>query len=144
MGIQFTEENLASIKAGIQETFESICEEQPILRDKGNGKEFDGIISSISFVGKASVIMAIGLPKQTAIGITSKFVGFELDYESSDMTDIVKELANILGGDLSARLIDLGFENQISLPNIISGNHIRILLSEASNSTLLNYKTSAD
>jgi chemotaxis protein CheX len=89
------------------------------------------VIAIISLVGQVEWSVFIGLPKDTACGVAAKFAGFEIPFESSDMGDAVGELANILAGDVKARLDAKGVKANISLPTVIRAQDIHVLLQRA-------------
>ena len=72
--------------------------------------------------------MMLGFPKDCATGLVAKFTGFELDYESPDMGDVVGEMANVLAGDVVSRLRDGCVKVAMSLPTIIKGADVEPLL----------------
>ncbi|MEE9258957.1 MAG: chemotaxis protein CheX, partial [Nitrospinaceae bacterium] len=73
-------------------------------------------------------LLMLVLPKSSAQPIVSKFCGFDIDYDSPDMGDVVGELANVLGGDIVARLGKDGMKVAMSLPTIMRGHDVEPLL----------------
>ncbi len=88
----------------------------------------DGVVGIISFVGDVSWLLMLALPKQSACNIASGFCGFEIDYDSPDMGDVVGELANVLAGDIVARLAQEELKVAMSLPTIMRGKDVEPLL----------------
>ena len=85
-----------------------------------------GTIGIIPFVGEFSWSLGVGLPKQTAIALAEKFAGFAIDYDSADMADVVGELANVLAGDVAARLDSAGCPTKLGLPAVIRGDGLQL------------------
>ncbi|MCH8157684.1 MAG: chemotaxis protein CheX, partial [Nitrospinae bacterium] len=73
-------------------------------------------------------LLMLALPKESACAISSKFTGFEVDYDSPDMGDVVGELANVLAGDIVARLGKDDIKVAMSLPTIMRGHDVEPLL----------------
>lgn len=84
-----------------------------------------GIISIIGDGGTWSFML--GLPQVTAVPLITKFAGFSIDFESPDIGDAVGELANVVAGDITAKLSNIGIKANISLPSIARGKDIEIL-----------------
>jgi CheY-specific phosphatase CheX len=86
------------------------------------------VIAIISLVGQVEWSVFIGLPRATASALAAKFAGFEIPFESPDMGDAVGELANIIAGDVKARLDSRGVKADISLPTVIRAQDIHVLV----------------
>ncbi len=83
----------------------------------------DSISGVIGLAGTHKGVLAIHLPHKVAIGITSNFLGMDVDEMNSDVEDAVGELANMLGGNVKAILSENGRDINLSLPTTISGRH---------------------
>jgi chemotaxis protein CheX len=109
--------------------FNTIFGAEPKLESEPSGDGMgDGVVGIISFMGDANYIIMLGLPKQSAIAMASKFCGFDIDYDSPDMGDVVGELANVLAGDIVARMNQEGLKITMSLPTIMRGHDVEPLL----------------
>lgn len=109
--------------------FNTIFGSVPKFNEGGNGKKMgDGVVGIISFMGDISWIVMLELPKESAKSMASKFCGFDIDYDSADMGDVVGELANILAGDIVARLAKEDLKAAISLPTIMRGQNVEPML----------------
>ena len=64
------------------------------------------------------------------MAVSEKFAGFEFEFDSEDMNDLVGELSNIMAGDAKNRLLDLGVETTLSLPTVIRGKDVRFNFNE--------------
>jgi chemotaxis protein CheX len=84
----------------------------------------DGVVGIISFVGDASWMLMLALPKESAETLAEKFCGFEVEYESPDMGDVIGELANVMAGDIVARMGVEGVKIAMTLPTILRGHNV--------------------
>jgi len=109
--------------------FNTIFGSVPKFNEGGNGKKMgDGVVGIISFMGDISWIVMLELPKESAKSMASKFCGFDIDYDSPDMGDVVGELANVLAGDIVARMSKEELKVTMSLPTIMRGHDVEPLL----------------
>jgi chemotaxis protein CheX len=84
----------------------------------------DGVVGIISFVGDASWILMVALPKDSAETLAEKFCGFKVEYDSPDMGDVIGELANVMAGDIVARMGGEGVKVAMSLPTVLRGHNV--------------------
>jgi chemotaxis protein CheX len=119
----------ALVKRSVTETIESLCDISTSFADEGRpDAPCDGMCGIVSFVGDLSWSFMLALPRQTALDLTFAFTGFELEFDSADLADAVGEVANILGGDLVARLEEHGTKVAMSLPTVARGRDVHLLL----------------
>lgn len=127
--VQMADRLVECVKLSVIDTFAGICGSSP---EYGEGlteqKPCSGIVGIISFVGDIVWTAMLGFPKETAESIATTFVGFEIEFESDDMRDLVGELSNILAGDLVARFDTEGIAIGMSLPSMARGSDIEVLL----------------
>lgn len=113
-------------------TFSAIIGDEPVYQGKGDdarpGASIIGIISIISKKMVWSVLLEF--PRETAVALAERFAGFEIPFEGEDMGDVVGELANILAGDLTSRLSGMGIQGDMSLPTIVRGSGIDMIVPE--------------
>lgn len=88
----------------------------------------DTALAVISLVGAVEWSVFLALPKATAVGLSAKFAGFEIAFESNDLGDAVGELTNILAGDIKARLDAIGIKANISLPSVMRCSNLQVLI----------------
>lgn len=86
-----------------------------------------GIMGVISFFGDPVWSFAIVLPETTAVFAAKKFAGFDIPFGSADMGDMVGEMANVIAGDICARLDARGIKAQMSLPTMARGHDVELL-----------------
>ncbi len=124
-------EELAScVKVSVSSVFHKSFGYFPSFQDddEETHKIGDGVVGIISYVGDVTWLMMMGFPKDCAMGLVTKFTGFELDYDSPDMGDVIGEMANVLAGDIVARLREGSVKVALSLPTIIKGSNVEPLL----------------
>jgi CheY-specific phosphatase CheX len=124
-------EELAScVKVSVSSVFHKSFGYFPSFQDddEETQKIGEGVVGIISYFGDITWLMMLGFPKDCATGLVAKFTGFELDYESPDMGDVVGEMANVLAGDVVSRLRDGCVKVAMSLPTIIKGADVEPML----------------
>lgn len=75
----------------------------------------------ISMVGQAQGVVLYGMSTQTALNIVSKILGQPFQEFDSLAQSGIGELGNVITGQASQRLAEVGFEANISPPTIIQG-----------------------
>lgn len=88
----------------------------------------DGICGTISFVGDRSYSMTVCCSRESAAELASAMAGFEIDYDSADMGDAIGEVANIIAGNIVARMEDQGVAVAMSLPTVFRGHDVERIL----------------
>lgn len=88
---------------------------------KADGALIDSITGLIGFAGTHKGALAIHLPNQVALDITSNFLGMDVEGINEDVEDAVGEIANMIGGDIKSYLSGNGRDIDLSLPSTISG-----------------------
>lgn len=132
--INFSDGKMPSVltdvsRDSIVSIFNTIFGAEPKFEGSETGEVLgDGVVGIISFMGDVNYIIMLALPKGSAIAMASKFCGFDIDYDSPDMGDVVGELANVLAGDIVARMSKEKFKVTMSLPTIMRGHDVEPLL----------------
>ncbi|MEN6370459.1 MAG: chemotaxis protein CheX [Armatimonadota bacterium] len=140
---QIPDELSECVRQSVLANFEMMLGTELSSRDSdGTELPSEGITGIISLIGDVSWSLMVCLPRDTATAIAVGFVGFEVPFESADMGDVVGELANILAGDISARLDALGIKAALSLPTVLRGKDIDLLLPEGTPSVRHFYDSS--
>ncbi len=117
------------VKESALSTLPTACNTEITYEGPGEvNQTFDGIIGVISLIGDGLWVLMIGLPKETAEPVAVNFAGFEVPFEGEDMGDIVGELANIMAGDLVARMEMEGIKVQMSLPSVARGSRVEMIM----------------
>ena len=128
------------VRQSVLDIFTSMCGFQPEYRGTTtNGHACDGFIGIIAFVGDMDWSLMLGLPKKTSTSMATRFAGFEIDFESEDMGDVVGEMANIIAGDLVARMETMGLNIRMSTPSVARGSDMRIAIPDGLPPVQLNF-----
>jgi chemotaxis protein CheX len=117
------------VRDSVIATLQAACGVEPHYQ--GNDRNTcpcDGIAGIISLVGDVDWSLMLTLPSDSAVGVAQRFAGFEIEYDSEDMTDLIGEVANVIAGDVVARLEDVGVKTSLSLPMVVRGQHLNLML----------------
>jgi CheY-specific phosphatase CheX len=79
-------------------------------------------------VGKITGAVSIHMSSDFARIMTADMVGIEPDegQGEEDISDVIGEFSNMVGGDLKSRFCDSGFPCVLSIPSITIGSNFRI------------------
>lgn len=134
-----------SIRDSVESVFGMIFGDKPVYKgEEAEKKVGDGVVGIISFIGDLNWLLMLALPRSSAESMVSKFTGFEIQYDDTDMGDSVGELANMLGGDMVARLAKMNIKGQVSLPSILRGHDIEPLLPKGAPAMNMYYLLGSD
>ncbi len=134
MSYQFTAESVPDelatcVTDSVVSCFETMFGTAPVPHESdGSSSAGEGVVGIISFVGDIAWLFMVTLPKKSAESLAFKFAGFELAYDSPEMGDVVGEVANVVAGDLVARLASDQLRVAMSLPTIMKGHNVEPLL----------------
>jgi chemotaxis protein CheX len=118
-----------AVRQAAKSFFGSICGMDPIPVVHGqDGPGSAGVVGVISFAGTLTWSFALMFPETTATAMAQKFAGFEIPFDSRDMGDVIGELANVIAGDISARLDAKGIAAQLSLPTVTRGYDVDLFV----------------
>ena len=113
------------VNDSISSIFKKIFGAVPEYDGDDNSKNIgDGVVGIISFVGDASWILMLAFPKDSAETLAEKFCGFAVPYDNPDMGDVIGELANVMAGDIVARMGVQGVKVAMSLPTVLRGQNV--------------------
>jgi len=142
--LQNTPQLQECLDKAVESTFGMILGESPTYC--GDGEDTadisSGMVGIIAVVGDVSWSLSVGFSPESATKIAQQFAGFEFDYESDDMCDVIGELANVLAGDVVAALDELGIKVQMSLPSVARGSDLQLIQPGAVRSLRRKYSTS--
>jgi CheY-specific phosphatase CheX len=117
----------AGAREALESTLGSILGTPPECRASDDSAgTCSGLVGIISFVGDLPWTFSLLLPHATASAIIRAFAGFDIPSDSPDMADVVGELANVIAGDVVARLDRKGIRAQMSLPSVLRGHDIEL------------------
>ena len=122
-------DHVQRITESTQEIFSSmimldVTPGEPYKRNKSVLR--DSISGIIGLTGSIKGLLAIHLPRQTALTVTTAFLGVDVVEIDEDVRDAIGELANMLGGNLKAALDPKGSGIQLSMPTTIYGDEYSI------------------
>jgi chemotaxis protein CheX len=130
------------VRASVTETLATLCNGETTYTGSRNEQApCDGVCGIISFVGDPCWSLMLGLPRQTATDLTTAFIGCELEYDGADMADAIGEVANIIAGDVVARLESQGIAVAMSLPAVARGHDVELMLSRDTPSVRLDFSS---
>ncbi len=86
------------------------------------------VVGIISYIGDCNWSLALVVPERTAPTMAEKFTGFPIPFETSDMTDAIGELNNVLAGEVIHQLDRRGLKAKMSLPVTLRGIDVETVL----------------
>lgn len=120
---------------------EVVASSDPVLEESVHNESITGLIG---LAGTYKGVLAIHMPNEVALAVTSSFLGMEVDEINADVEDAIGELANMLGGNVKTILSENGRDINLSLPSTISGKSYNFqLASEAAERTVICFETAA-
>lgn len=124
------DEIIEAVKQSVINTFESILGEAPGYdEDSGPDGPLNGVIGNIAvFNPDHTLSLMLAMPRETALGLSEAFIGFEIPFESNDMGDLIGEISNILAGEVAANIEKIGFRGQSSLPTATRGSDLTLFM----------------
>lgn len=135
---------LTAVTEAIQTSFTPFCGGSvtgPSLAVPAEGDIY--IAAGIPFSCTPPWILTLLLPKASALAMTKALAGIDIPLESTDMTDAVGELVNILAGHVVERMEVAGHQSAMSLPMVARGEHVKFYPAHAANLRMLSYHTPA-
>lgn len=85
------------------------------------------IAGVISFIGDITWTLTLVMPSDSAEGIATKFAGFQIDFESADMADVIGEFVNVVAGIACGHLEECEIAGQMSLPTVARGDAFELM-----------------
>lgn len=102
-------------------------------------------VGSVGFVGKVNGVVYLYLKSHLADEAARRITGLdeeEIDFEM--VTDLCGELTNMFGGSFKNRLADLGYDSQLTIPTVVSGDELYISTLGVSRHLRFNFVTQGD
>jgi chemotaxis protein CheX len=96
-----------------------------------------GVAGAIALSGNASGVVYTAFPVELAKLVAEKMLGGAVS--DQDISDIVSELTNMIGGNFKSQLCDLGFNCTLSIPTVVKGDKINIAAKSAAISVRNEY-----
>ena len=131
-----------SLDAAVGATFSAILGGWPsFVASVEDSTRCPRMVGIIAVIGDVSWSLSLGFPPETAARMAEKFAGFEIEYDSEDMGDVIGELANVLAGDVVAKLDELGIKVGMSLPTVARVSDLHLLEPSAVQSLRFRYSS---
>ncbi len=120
---------VAAVRGATLEFFASSCKVEATEQPAPPADETPtaSVMAVMSFFGDPVWSFALVLPEPTAVAAANGFAGFEIPFDSPDMGDMVGEMANVIAGDVVARLDRARIKVQMSLPTVARGQDVELL-----------------
>lgn len=101
---------------------ENIAEVPPEFREEKR------TVGMVSFAGDVQGVFIIQVNDDFARAMTAAMIGMEEDEIESqeDVYDVIRELSNIIGGNLKSSFVDAGLQCVLSTPSITNGLDFRV------------------
>ena len=115
------------IEAATQGTFSATCGLSLAQSPDAPQEAETVMIAVISLVGDLEWSVYLAVPQQTATTVVSKFCGFDIPFDSADMSDAIGELTNIFAGQVKNCLDQKGVTVEISLPSVLRADNFQML-----------------
>jgi chemotaxis protein CheX len=97
---------------------------EPMAKRAGSFR--NSVSGIVGLAGPSKGTLAIHIPEQTALKITSSFLCMDVDQVDEDVKDAIGELANMLAGSIKADLSESGAEYKLSIPSVVCGAEYQI------------------
>jgi CheY-specific phosphatase CheX len=118
-----------SVREAVAISFASIFGESPQTIDESESPSACAcVVGIISFIGDFTWSLALVVPERTAPTMAEMFTGFPIPFETSDMTDAIGELNNVLAGEVINQLDRRGVRVKMSLPVTLRGIDVETVL----------------
>lgn len=93
---------------------------------RGHEKLNNSISGLVGLAGTIKGMLAIHLPDQTAITVTSAFLGMGVEEIDEDVRDAIGELANMVAGNIKSALDPKGSDIKLSMPSAVYGEEYSV------------------
>jgi len=119
-----------SIATSVAELFDTMLDMEATPFDEQDVLPLDGrcIIGTLSFAGEVIGNIDIQLSDEASRIVTAAMLGMEPEdiEDEEEIKDVVREVCNIVGGNLKSGFEDVGLQCVISTPSITSGDDFEI------------------
>ncbi len=121
------EENDIALLESFSKIYDEVSQSYEPKSGATPGVKLTGLIS---FVGDVDWNLVLIFPQDGIEYLASKFAGFDIEFDSPDLDDVVGEITNIVAGVVSGRLEKRGIKVQMSMPSVIRGEGFEHVLPE--------------
>ena len=107
-----------AVVAAVTSTMGSICGAVPKPASSTDAPTGTGVVGSINVSGDLQLAISLHLPTDAASAVARKLVGVPIAADTEAMSDVVGELANLMGGEIGLQLDQAGFKVKMELPSV--------------------------
>lgn len=118
---------VGAVRAAAEDFFTTSCKLELTPCPDPQAAGGAAIMGVMSFFGDPVWSFALILPEPVAVAAALGFAGFDIPFDSPDMGDMVGEMANVMAGDIVARLERARVKAQMSLPTVTRGHDVELL-----------------
>jgi chemotaxis protein CheX len=86
----------------------------------------DSVSGLVGLAGNYRGMLAIHVPNDVAMSITSKFLFMDVEEINDDVKDAIGELANMLAGSVKSMLTETGTGLKLAIPSAIAGTKYEV------------------
>ncbi|CAG37379.1 chemotaxis protein CheX [Desulfotalea psychrophila] len=101
------------------------------------------ISAMVGFAGARKGMIAVHMPQNVALAVTSSFIMMDVTEINEDVEDAIGELANMLGGQIKSVLAENGRDIELSIPTTISGQSYDFRSTGDNDRTVVYFKVDA-
>lgn len=128
-----------AVRDAADDFFRSSCGLKYQEPSGGDDESAAGIMSTISFMGDQPWSFSLVLPNRTAVAMARAFAGFDIPADSADMGDVIGEVVNVIAGGICARLDAHGIKAQMSLPTVVRGENVSVMVPSGASTKHLEF-----
>lgn len=128
-----------AVRDAADDFFRSSCGLKYAEQPEGAAESAAGIMSTISFMGDQPWTFSLVLPDRTAVAMARAFAGFDIPADSPDMGDVIGEVVNVIAGGICARLDAKGIKAQMSLPMVVRGENVSVMVPSGASTKHLEF-----
>ena len=104
------------------EVFRQVCGLELVCDPHADWTCQQVIHATMDIAGDDNALLLVALPEEVAIGMARRLTGFEVPFDSRDMTHAMEDLMLILADHLRARLRHKGADITLSAPLVQHGD----------------------
>ncbi len=106
---------------------EDFSGQKPPAPSLGGENADASFVGSVGFVGELSGVLYLFVRSDFAFGAAEKITGLEkTEVDHEIVTDVCGELTNMLAGSFKNTLADQGFNSNLTIPTVLSGEELFI------------------
>lgn len=119
-----------SVTTSVKEVFDTMLSMDVEATTKVTKKSLLGIqlVASVSFIGDVVGSVNIQISNEFSVLVASAMLGMEPDEieDDEDINDVLREVSNMVGGNLKSDFCDADLPCQLSVPSLTIGSNFKI------------------